>query len=80
LKDRRENIKGLTGIAGWIFLVWGVIVAGKGVLDAFVLKPDSEFVTLRQWVFRWAPFEIVYGLACVLAGIACFEYSKRMKN
>ncbi|MDD5686299.1 MAG: hypothetical protein PHE88_00500 [Elusimicrobia bacterium] len=63
--------------SGWIFVVWGVIVALKGFYDAFLGLPESEFVTLAKWT-KYAGFEIVYGLACIVVGLVVFEFSKRI--
>jgi len=67
-------------LAGSIFVVWGLVVMAKGACDIFLLSPESHFVSLAAWVGRWAPFEIVYGTACVIAGLLCFERSRRTKK
>ena len=64
-------------IAGWILSVWGAVVAVKGVFDIFILNPESYFVPMETWINRWAPFEIIYGTACIVAGILFFEHNKR---
>ncbi|OGS44764.1 MAG: hypothetical protein A2539_04030 [Elusimicrobia bacterium RIFOXYD2_FULL_34_15] len=63
--------------SGWIFVVWGGIVALKGLYDALIGFPESEFVPLAKWS-KYSGFEVVYGLACIVIGLAIFELSKRI--
>lgn len=63
--------------SGWIFLIWGGIVVLKGLYDAFWGFPESEFVPLVSWA-RYSGFEVVYGIACILAGLLIFEFAKRV--
>ena len=63
--------------SGWIFTVWGMIVVMKGLYDVFVGLPESEFVPLTNFS-KYAGFEVVYGLACILAGLVIFEFSKKV--
>ena len=65
--------------AGWIFAVWGAVIFIKGILDALVFDPDSEFVTLKQWIV-YARFEMVYGIVCLVFGMLILEFSKRVKE
>ena len=64
-------------MAGSIFIFWGAVVTIKGILDVFVLEPESRFVPAAEWIGKWAPFEMVYGVSCVIVGIFCFEYARR---
>ena len=71
--------------AGWIFLIWGTVVALKGLLDAFWLEPEANYYSLKKWEFitidkwiRYATFEVVYGIVCVILSGLLFEYSKRV--
>ncbi|OGS33510.1 MAG: hypothetical protein A2474_08750 [Elusimicrobia bacterium RIFOXYC2_FULL_34_12] len=63
--------------SGWIFAVWGVIVTLKGLYDAFLGLPESEFVPIAKWS-KYSGFEVVFGLACVFVGLLIFEISKRI--
>lgn len=63
--------------SGWIFVVWGIIAALKGLYDAFISLPESEFVPLANWS-KYAGFEVVYGLACVITGLVIFEFAKKV--
>jgi hypothetical protein len=66
------KIRGLFQSAGWIFFIWGSIVAVKGAYDVFWGEPEAnyfsaakwEFVSRQQW-YTWSGFEISYGLACI---------------
>ncbi len=75
--EGKKEVKGLVRAAGCIFVFWGAVVVIKGILDAFVLSPESRFVPLAEWVGKWAPFEMVYGVSCIIAGILCFDYIKK---
>ena len=76
---------GLARLTGWIFLIWGGIVALKGLYDAFLGQPEAnyyslkpwQFVTREQW-FRWSGFELTYGLACLGIGFAARAYARRL--
>lgn len=78
-------IRGLVRGAGWIFLVWGAIVAFKGIWDSFWGEPEAnffspakwEFVTKEQW-FRYTGFEILYGLACAGVAFLLWKYAAYM--
>ncbi|HAX61734.1 MAG TPA: hypothetical protein DCX95_04125 [Elusimicrobia bacterium] len=63
--------------SGWIFTVWGIIVVLKGLYDVFVGLPESEFVPLANFS-KYAGFEVVYGLACILMGLVIFEFAKKV--
>ncbi len=69
----KEEIKGLSRIAGWIFVILGVLVIIKGFLDIFILSPSSEFVSIGNWM-RYALFEVIYGIACVSVGLVIFKF------
>ncbi|HOW28411.1 MAG TPA: hypothetical protein PK876_07910 [Elusimicrobiota bacterium] len=83
--NRRVGIRGLGRLAGWIFLVWGVLVAGKGFWDVVGGQPEAnyfspgpwQFVTREQW-FRYAGFELCYGLACVGLAWGLWKFSERL--
>ena len=79
LKTEKIKIRGLVRQAGWIFLIWGIVVGIKGLLDAFVLNPESEFIPLDKWL-KYAGFELTYGIACVAVGIVLFKFSERVKE
>ncbi len=74
--ETKNEVRGLVRAAGCIFVFWGAIVVIKGILDAFILSPESRFVPLAEWVGRWAPFEMVYGVSCIIVGILCFRFRK----
>ncbi|MCK5533845.1 hypothetical protein KAI68_01925 [bacterium] len=78
-KIEKIKIRGLVRQSGWIFLIWGIVVAIKGLLDAFLLNPPSEFISLDEWL-RYAGFEIIYGIACLGVGILLFKFSRRVKE
>jgi len=79
------KIRGLLHISGRIFLVWGLIVASKGLWDAFIGEPEAnyfsphpwEFITRQQWL-TWAGFEIAFGAACLTACVLLFHYAQRL--
>ncbi len=73
----KVKIRGLVRVAGWMFLVWGAVVSVKGLLDAFILMPESEFVPMDKWV-KYAGFEACYGLACVAVAGLLFAYGRRV--
>ncbi len=83
----KVKIRGLVRASGWIFLIWGVVITLKGLLDAFWLEPEAnyyslkrwEFITLDQWI-RYATFEVVYGVVCIIISGLLFEYSKRVAD
>lgn len=63
--------------SGWIFIIWGIIVVTKGLYDVFIGLPESEFVPLEKFA-KYSGFEVVYGLACVIVGLAIFEFAKKL--
>ena len=78
-------VRGLARLTGWIFLVWGAVVAVKGLYDCFLGQPEANFYSPKPWDFvsraqwlRWSGFELVYGLACLGLGLAAWEYAKRL--
>lgn len=79
------KIRGLVYCAGWIFIVWGSLVAIKGFWDIFWGEPEANLYSLNKWEFisqkqwlTWAGFEITYGLACIAVAYALWKYSKRL--
>ncbi len=81
------KIRGLIRIAGWIFNVWGGLVAFKGLYDSFFGEPEANFYSPEKWQFvtqdqwmRWSGFELAYGLACVGLGWACWEMAKKLPD
>lgn len=83
----KVKIRGLVRAGGWIFCIWGGIVAAKGLLDSLFLEPESNYYSLKPWEFvtyeqwqKWASFEMVYGTACLVVGFLLFEFSKRVKE
>lgn len=81
----KTKVRGLVLSSGWIFLIWGLITAAKGLWDSFFGEPEAnlysaqkwEFITKAQW-FNWAGFEITYGLACVALALILWAYAKRV--
>ena len=79
----RPSSASLALLAAWVFS-FGARGGLKGLWDAFWArwKPVSFppnpgiFVTRDQW-FRFAGFELTYGLACVALGAACRAYARR---
>ncbi|MFH2203803.1 MAG: hypothetical protein ABIJ96_11850 [Elusimicrobiota bacterium] len=62
-------------LAAWVFGVWGVLAAGRGVYDLIWGLPEANLYAPSPWGFisreewrRYGVFELVYGLAC--AGLA----------
>ena len=72
---QKREARGLTQIAGWIFVIIGVLVVIQGFLDIFILSSDSEFVSLVNWR-RYALFEVIYGVACISIGMVIFKFVK----
>jgi len=79
------KIRGLTKIAGWVFVLWGTIVSVKGIYDAFWGEPESNFYSLSKWEFiskkqwfNWSGFEVAYGFSCVGLALLLWEFSKRL--
>jgi hypothetical protein len=79
------KIRGLVRSAGWIFLLWGAVIAVKGVRDILFGEPEAnyfspqkwEFISLQQW-HTWSGFEIIYGLASVAIAIILWKYAPRL--
>jgi len=76
---KEVKLRPVVRTSGWIFVIWGTVVVIKGILDAFFLEPESEFITIKEWI-RYAGFEIIYGFACIIFGLVIFEFSKRVKE
>jgi hypothetical protein len=73
----KQEARGLAQIAGWIFIVIGILVIIMGFMRIFgLIAPVSEFVTPanRQ---NFALFTIIYGLACCALGLVIFKFMKR---
>ncbi len=83
--EEKIKIRGLARIPGWIFILWGSLIALTGLYHAFFGEPEAnyyspekwDFVTQEQWL-RWSGFEFTYGLACIGIGLLCWEYAKRL--
>ncbi|MBI4056361.1 MAG: hypothetical protein HY399_02315 [Elusimicrobia bacterium] len=79
------KVRGLVKISGTLFFVWGLLVAVKSLYDLFWGEPESnryslkpwEFVSREQW-FRYAGFELVYGLACLALAWTLFQYAAKL--
>lgn len=79
MEYREVKLRAVVRTGGWIFIIWGIIVVIKGILDAFILEPESEFIALKDWI-RYSGFEITYGVVCILFGLVILEFSKRVKE
>jgi len=79
MEYKEVKLRPVVKAGGWIFIIWGIVVVVKGILDAFIFEPETEFIALKEWI-RYAGFEIVYGFACILFGLVIFEFSKRVKE
>jgi hypothetical protein len=79
---RKIKIRGLVMSAFWMFLSWGMLVAAKGLYDAFWGEPEAnyysphkwEFVSQSQWL-TWSGFELAYGLACAGVAVLLWKYA-----
>ncbi|MGA2090389.1 MAG: hypothetical protein ABSH12_02880 [Endomicrobiales bacterium] len=79
---QKIKIRGLVRAAGWMFCLWGVTVALKGMFDLLWGEPEAnyysphpwEFVTRHQW-FNWSGFEMIYGLACIGITYLLWKYA-----
>ena len=79
------KIKGLARLAAAILAGWGGLIFSKGAWDLLAGEPEANlyaphrwaFVTESQW-FRWAGFELAYGLACAGLGWYCLRWSRRL--
>jgi hypothetical protein len=82
---KKVKIRGLVQISGWLFILWGVAVALKGVSDAFWGEPEAnlysvskwQFISQKQWL-NWSGFEVMYGLCCIGISVLLFKYAKRL--
>ena len=85
--ERQEKVlvRGLVKAAGWIFMIWGIVVSLKGLWDSFWGEPEAnyyssqkwEFVSQEQWL-RYAGFEICYGLACMGIAYLLWKFASYM--
>lgn len=72
-----KQVTSLIKLAGWIFVVYGIIIAIKGAIDIFYPNPATQFVPVSVYTGKWVPFEMAYGAACVVTGLACFKYTEK---
>lgn len=79
------KIRGLLRGSGWAFLLWGGLVAVKGLYDAFIGEPEANFYSLQKWEFvtkeewlRYSGFEWAYGMACVGTALLVWRFAKRV--
>lgn len=79
MERKKVKLRAVVRAAGWIFIVWGSGVFVKGFLDALFLSPDSEFISLKDWLV-YARFEMIYGLVCLILGLAVLEFSRRVRE
>jgi hypothetical protein len=78
-------IRGLARLAARLFFVWGALLILKGLWDCGLGQPEAnsfspgnwEFVTQQQW-YRFAGFELAYGLACMGLARAAWVFSFRL--
>lgn len=84
-KFEKVKIRGLVQLSAWMFGVWGALVAPKGLVDLLGGEPEANlyaprpwgFVTREQW-FRYAGFELVYGLACLALAVLLWRYASKL--
>ena len=83
--DSKETIKvrGLARLSGWIFAVWGAVVAAKGLYDLRWGEPEANLYSLTPWTFvtreqwrRYAAFEAVYGAACITLAVYLVRFAR----
>ena len=79
MERKKVKLRAVVRAAGWIIIVWGSGVFVKGFLDALFLSPDSEFISLKDWLV-YARFEMIYGLVCLILGLAVLEFSRRVRE
>ena len=79
------KVRGLVRVAGWIFILWGGLVAFIGLFHAFFGEPEANYYSLHKWEFvtqeqwlRWSGFEMTYGLACAAVGLVLWEFAKHL--
>lgn len=80
--NEKIKIRGLAVLSSWIFLLWGGLIAIKGIYDLFLGEPEANlyapqawaFVTREQWA-RYGGFELFYGLVCLGLGWYLLRYS-----
>ena len=76
------KIRGLVRLSTWMFGIWGGIVSLKGIYDLLSGQPEANiyapapwtFVTRPEW-FRYAAFEVCYGVVCLMLAWALMKYS-----
>lgn len=85
LPGRPSSARSLALLAAGVFFVWGAGAALKGLWDAFLGAPEARFFSAKPWDFvsrdqwfRFAGFELTYGLACLALGAACRMYAHRL--
>jgi hypothetical protein len=78
-------VAGLARLSAGIFWAVGGLVGAKGVWDCVGGRPEADFFSPRPWSFvthaqwfRFAGFEIAFGLACAGVGWAAWLYSRRL--
>jgi hypothetical protein len=67
-------------------MLWGGLVALKGLWDCFWGQPEAnffsphpwEFVTREQWS-RYAGFELTYGVACAALGWGLMKWAQAQR-
>ena len=82
----RIKIRGLARGPAWAFAVWGSAVLLKGAYDLFGGgQPEANYYSPKPWMFvtraewtRYASFEAVYGLACLVLARLLFVYARSL--
>jgi hypothetical protein len=84
---KKIKIRGLALSAGWIFLIWGALVALKGFWDVFWGEPEANFYSSAKWEFiskhqwlTWSGFEITYGVACIGVAYLLRKYAQYLPD
>lgn len=83
--NQKVAVRGLAHLSAWMFAGWGALMVLKGLWDCFGGEPEAnhfspapwQFVTRDQW-FRYAGFELCYGLACLGMAAALRVYGRRL--
>ncbi len=82
---KKIAVRGLARLASRFFFMWGGLAALKALWDLFGGEPEAnvfspqpwQFVTREQW-FRYAGFELTYGLACLSLGWVLWCAARRL--